>query len=69
MGFPYDLAIVINNRHAAMGVHGQEVRIVQPARRAACCNMPVLKPQFADQPKHLLDIKGAAASPDFKHAI
>jgi hypothetical protein len=55
--FPNRRITVLNDGHAAMGIHRQESWCIEPAEPATGIDMLVFKPQFADQPHQLLDIE------------
>jgi hypothetical protein len=65
MRFPNDRAVVIDQRNPAMWIHRPELRRVQPAKLATSFDVPMLDPQFADQPQHFLDIERSTPSPDY----
>jgi hypothetical protein len=65
--FPYNGIAVLNHGYTAMGIHRKERRRIEPAEGAAGIDMPVFKPEFADQPHHFLDVERTAPSPDFQH--
>jgi hypothetical protein len=56
-------------RHAAVRIHHEEIRQVEPAEFAAGVDMLMSKIELADQPHDFLDIERTAPSPDFQHAI
>src|SRR5262249_6749850 len=66
VGFPHRGVAVANDRNAAMGIHGEKSRIIEPAEAAAAIDMLVRQFQLADQPHHLLAVERAAPLPDLE---
>jgi hypothetical protein len=50
-----------------MEIERAKFRLVQPAEIAARGNVLIGEAQLADEPQDLLNIEGAAATPDFEH--
>src|SRR5262245_42169957 len=67
MGFPHRQIAILDHRHASMGVQRPKRRRIEPAEVAAGGDVLMGKTELADEPKHFLDVEGAAASPNLEH--
>jgi hypothetical protein len=57
VGFPDHRLAIGDHGNAAMRVHGEKLRRVEPAKCAAGVDALMRKTELADQPHHLLDIE------------
>ena len=57
MRFPHDGVAIRDHGNAAVRVHRQKCRRIEPAGRTAGVDMLMRKIEFADQPHHLLDVE------------
>jgi hypothetical protein len=57
VGFPHDRLAVGDDGNAAMRVHGEKFRRIEPAKRAAGIDALMGKAELADQPHHLLHVE------------
>src|SRR4051812_2785197 len=65
--FPYRRGVVLNHGNAAMGIHREEIRRIEPAKLPPGIDMLMRQFELADQPHDLLEVKRTAASPDLQH--
>jgi hypothetical protein len=64
---PYDHAVIVDHRDATVRIHGPELGRIEAAELTAGFDMPMFKPQLANQPHDLLQVEGTAPSPDRQH--
>src|SRR5262245_46132799 len=67
VGFPHRQIAIFDHRYASVRVQPPKRRLVEPAEVAAGGDVLVGKTELADEPKHFLDVEGAAASPNLEH--
>src|SRR5215475_14987405 len=67
MGFPHRQIAILDHRYASVRVQRPKRRLVESAEAAAGGDVLVGKTELADEPKHFLDVEGAAASPNLEH--
>src|SRR3979490_2674958 len=61
---PHDHAVIVDDRDATVRIHGPELGRIEAAELTAGFDMPMFKPQLANQPHDLLQVEGTAPSPD-----
>ena len=64
---PHDHAVIVDDRDATVRIHGPELGRIEAAELTAGFDMPMFKPQFANQPQDLLQVEGTAPPPDRQH--
>ena len=57
VGFPHRGIAIPDDGNAAVRVHRQESRRIEPAKRTAGVNLLVREFEFADQPHDFLDVE------------
>src|SRR5262245_58427642 len=67
VGFPHRQIAILDHRYASVRVQRPERRLIEPAEVAAGGDVLMGKTELADEPKHFLDVEGAAASPNLEH--
>src|SRR5689334_17689601 len=65
--FPYDHAVIVDDRDVTVRVHGPELGRIEAAELTARFDMPMFESQLVDQPHDLLQVEGTAPSPDCQH--
>jgi hypothetical protein len=64
-----DRIAVLYHRHAAVRIHREKTRQVEPAEFAAGIDMLMSKTEFANQPHIFLDIERTSPPPYFRHVV